>query len=275
MKIPANAQGLWQRDSIVFESGIRDNTTQIFWAQTASLFVDIRIPKDRPSMVSPDLSLLSEAGLVRMCEQKGFAGRLHYNGSLFTWRRAVDFRPPNVRADEAILRIVGDKLYEEGDPTAILAEQYVETYTRRRTGATSSIALELLSHTGKPFCRAGAQAAFLVIIDDVFMFARPRPRIVLPHAETLAELVLDAKRQGLPVSPLLDCHIAKGTITGAIPFEISLSTHPWTEGQPIFAADSAKVLKDRLTIDHGDSASVWRICESNVSPDDLVKIFIS
>lgn len=266
--------GLWQRDSIVFDGGRCDAETQVFWAQTSSIFIDLRIPADRPGFKSNDLTLLTENELCVLGEQKGFAGRLYGEGHHFTWKREIDFRPPNPRSDNGIIKIIGDNLYEEGDPTAILGEQYKEIYTRRQTGDHRRIALELMQHSGAPFCGSAAKEAFLVIIDDSFMFARSRPN-TLRQAETLSELLVEARRNGTPVDQLIDCHIVKGQISNELEFEILLSTHPWTEGKNLFEIASAEIDGEKITLDHASCSSVWRIHDSNISHQKLSEIFKS
>ena len=41
--------GLWRRESIELRDGTFDRMTGVFWGQTRNLFVDLRIPANRPA----------------------------------------------------------------------------------------------------------------------------------------------------------------------------------------------------------------------------------
>lgn len=274
MSLPESIYGLWQRDSLVMQSGEAEAKMRVFWAQTASVFVDLRIPADRPNCDISQIPMMDIGELKKLGQQKGFAGHLSRNGDVFFWHRDIDFRPPTARPDEGIVTIVGDKLYEGGDADAVLGEPYREIYSRRSRAAPRRIGLELISHDGAPFCGSPADTAYLVMIDDVFMFARSRPQRVR-QAESLVELLVEAKEKGQPLLPLLDCHVAKGTVVGRTPFSIDLSTHPWTEGRPLFQIIDATMSKGSIALDHGTAKSVWRIRDSNISDDRLCQLFAS
>ena len=46
---PAWLVGLWQRHEMLLPDGTADRTTRVFWGQTRSLYVDLRVPADRPT----------------------------------------------------------------------------------------------------------------------------------------------------------------------------------------------------------------------------------
>ncbi|MGH6879816.1 MAG: hypothetical protein ACREFM_02765, partial [Hypericibacter sp.] len=211
--------GLWCRESIRFPDGSKDDTTRVCWGQTRRLYVDLRIPQDRPQAEGrrsfDDFSLTE---LHRLAEQKGFAGHITMADGLCSWVRYIDYRPDTGRSDAGRLRIEGDTLYEEGDPTSILASAYQEIYHRERHATRLCAALRLVEHQPAS-ATPDATGAILIMIDDRFLFARPRQQS-LPPAQTLRELVEAAGNDRALIHAYLDCEISLGGIAG--------SYRPWT-----------------------------------------------
>jgi hypothetical protein len=192
---PAWLTGLWQRREILLPDGTVDRTTRVFWGQTPSLYVDLRVPADRPPGAGrQSFADFSPDELLQLAAQKGFAGHIALDGSLCRWTRYLDYRPNNGRPDEGHLRLDGDRLYEEGDPTSVLGSAYRETYERIARGDRRSAALRA----------EGGREGVLVILDDHFLYARAR-QAPLPPAETLRELVEGSRsRAGRALSRLRD-----------------------------------------------------------------------
>lgn len=203
--VPAWLRGLWRRRSITWPDGRRDDTTTVYWLQTASAFVDIRIPaaprRDRTPL-----------GLAR---QGGFAGWTELAADRCRWHRQIDFQPPSGRPDEGRLYRLDGVLVEEG-----VHEPYVEVWERVGAGA------------GAVRVERAAEGEMLVACGDAFLFARDRPR-VLPQAASLEALVRAATGDE-EIAALLDCEISFGLRAGGrVPWEIRLSTLPRREGAPL------------------------------------------
>lgn len=267
--------GLWWRESIRFPDGSKDDTTRVYWGQTRRLYIDLRIPRDRPNAEGrrsfDDFSL---AELRLLAEQKGFAGHITMADGLCSWVRYIDYRPDTGRSDAGRLRIEGDTLYEEGDPTSILASAYQEIYHRERHATRLCVALRLVEH--QPAASAGPDAtgAILIMIDDRFLFARPR-RQALPPAETLRELVDAAGDDRALIHAYLDCEISLGGLGGSyLPWSITRSTLPFREGARLWAQGSARLSDDgQQVIQESDQGRChWRLVESTLPGRDLVRL---
>ena len=86
--VPAWARGVWRRNSMRDASGLVDHTTQVYWAQTPTLFADVRIPADRPDKAGQtSLADYDDDELLQLARQQGFAGSLPIDGQIFRWRR--------------------------------------------------------------------------------------------------------------------------------------------------------------------------------------------
>lgn len=94
-RVPQRFIGLWQRRLLETPAG-QDTTTEVFWLQTPTLYVDLRVPRGRQDS----------------CE--GFAGRLEADGDILTWQRWLDLSPPSPWPDVGRMLGEGDLLEELG-----------------------------------------------------------------------------------------------------------------------------------------------------------------
>lgn len=269
--------GLWRREALVFPDGRADRTTQVLWGQTRSLYVDLRIPADRP-MVRGRRSFadFTHAELLQLTDQKGFAGHLVMAGDLCTWIRYIDYRPSTGRPDSGRLRLEGDTLYEEGGPSSVLASAYQETYHRERRADRRSVALRSIavdSGPAAPDAATGATDAVLVLIDDRFLFARGRP-VKLPAAESLRDLVLAAGDDRTAIHAYLDCEISLGGTEGNAGWRILASTIPFREGRALLPRASIELAEEPgMLIVRGDQGTAhWQIVESTMEPRELARL---
>ncbi|MGF6177917.1 hypothetical protein ABIE33_006237, partial [Ensifer sp. 4252] len=275
LPVPEAAFGLWQRESIRFDDGSIDTTTRVFWAQTASHYIDIRIPAHRVDVADADLGSLSVAELASLGEQKGFAGTTVSEGNRFSWHRSIDFRPGNGRPDTGIVKIEGDMLYEEGDPSGVLGVGYRETYRRRAHANDRRVALELMETTGEPIYVRPKTPTLLILLGDYFLFARGRSG-QLPQAETLTELLVPSLNDAATLAKLLDCEISFGRIQSNKGFWIvELSTHPWRERHPLFELKGAEMAGGSLYLNHRKGRTKWSVTDSNIELGCLARIFFS
>lgn len=264
--------GLWRREALVFPDGRADRTTQVFWGQTRSLYVDLRIPADRPAgRGRRSFADFTHAELLRLTDQKGFAGHLVMDGDLCTWVRYIDYRPSTGRPDRGRLRLAGETLYEEGDPSSVLASAYQETYHRECRADRRSIALR--SAAVNPDGVEPDHAAVLVLIDDRFLFARRRA-IELPAAESLRDLVLAAGDDRTAIHAYLDCEISLGRTEGDAAWRILASTIPFREGRSLLPRGSIELAEATgLLIVRGDQGTAhWQIVESTMEPRELARL---
>lgn len=268
--------GLWRRDAIVFPDGAADRTTQVLWGQTHSLYVDLRIPADRPPVRGRrSFEDFAEDELLSLADQKGFAGHIVMDGDLCSWVRYIDYRPNTGRPDSGRLRLEGDTLYEEGDPTSVLASAYREIYHRERKASRRSVALRRLAPDPEDPGGAKPGDAVLVLIDDRFLFARDRS-IELPAAETLRDLVRAAGEDRAKIHAYLDCEISFGATEGSGAWTIHSSTLPFREGQQLLPRSSVEAADEAgLLVVTGDLGTEhWQIVESTMAPGELARLVV-
>lgn len=266
--------GLWRRESMERADGSLDRTTRVFWGQTGNLFVDIRVPADRPLPTGcrgfRDLGLEQ---LLQLADQQAFAGHVEFDDEgLCNWIRHIDYQPDAGRPDRGRLTREGDILHERGAADSVIGLAYHEVYRRENAGAGRRLALRLEAATGAPFGGAAAKEAILVVLDDRFLFARARPRR-LPRAKSLRLLAEEAAGDRDLLESYLDCEISLGWLDE--PWRIGLSTLPWREGARLFAPGRATLdaAGGLLHLEAAAGTADWRIHDSSLPTKALCALF--
>ncbi|MGL6235607.1 MAG: hypothetical protein ACRC20_09710 [Segniliparus sp.] len=149
--------GVWRRT--LFALGeFRDESTQVWWLQARTLFVDLRLPS---GSATPE----------------GFAGQLVQEGDVFEWRRVVDLRPSAGAPDAGLLRFEGETLVETG-----VHAPYREHWAREG-GSEDVWAAELVGGAG--------ERAVVVRVGSRFAFASSAP-----IGTGLAQIVVGVRADG-------------------------------------------------------------------------------
>jgi hypothetical protein len=267
--------GLWHRKRIEFSDGRVDETTQVFWGQTRSIYIDVRIPPNAAALPPrTSLEAYSAGERLTLAEQKGFAGRIRLEGKRCEWIRELDYQPATGRPDIADIEIDGDFLYETGDPSSSLGSSYREIFQRISRGNSVCVAAQLIQSEGANIKTFSSQGSLLVLLDDWFLFAEPRLR-PLPPAPSLAYLIAGAPDQ-LACS-YLDCEYSFGRISdNGSPWKIQLSTLPSRTGQRLLpAANAARRGEGHdLSVEFREGTLLWHVFESNLPPAELADLFL-
>jgi hypothetical protein len=227
--VPHWLRGLWRRRSIRFSDGRYDDTTVVYWLQSESEFADIRIPAGRPAVRErEDLAVLGESELLVLARQAGFAGWTELSGMRCHWHHQIDFQPPTGVPDQGMMHRGDGVLIEEG-----VHERYIEIWESTPCGPAG--ADTLLARRA-----AAAMGGRLIIAGNVFFFARDG-RPPLAGAANLAALAPDGRERRAALLALLDCEISFGRCRGGgVPWEITLSTLPYRQGQSLLEIDTPR-----------------------------------
>lgn len=98
-------QGVWQRDWLKSSDHL-DTTTRVLWAQAGDLFVDLRVPAERPVIKgSTSLATLSSEQQNALTKAEGFAGRIEVSESICTWHRGINWHGPSAAIDAGRLHV--------------------------------------------------------------------------------------------------------------------------------------------------------------------------
>ena len=145
-------QQTWQREWIEVNGEYSRNKT-VLWAQCGALFVDIRIPYQRPDTAGrSSLSELSAAELAELRGAEGFAGHVELSESVCTWHREINWHGVSLETDAGRLGFTNDGGLIETGVHASYAELWrptdyaaVDAY-RVQAGALQGIIMTSDSH---------------------------------------------------------------------------------------------------------------------------------
>ncbi|MDX2350931.1 hypothetical protein [Stutzerimonas xanthomarina] len=218
--VPESYLGVWRRRLLTTTDGRRDETSDVYWLQTAQLHADIRIP--HPPTASASLATCSQAQQLDLCEQSGFAGLTLVEGDICQWQRLIDYQPPGAAPDIGRMRFEGaDQLLEDG-----LDGRYHEVWQRVPESEGTNWGLWLRS-ADEP-----ERQACLLVAGDYFMFAADRPVALDADGSRLRDQV--ARAAPAKRLELLACEISFGRQrNGATPWMISHSTLPGRVGDSL------------------------------------------
>ncbi|WP_304177478.1 hypothetical protein [Phenylobacterium aquaticum] len=220
--VPPDLNGLWRREVITTPAGYRDETTRVLWLQTRSWYADLRVRADRPSRPgATGFADYTDAELIGLAAQQGFAGELTAQDGVCLWRRDLDFQPPSADPDEATYAVEGEVMIEDG-----IHSEYQEIWRREADSTAPLSAYRLVEDMAVP-----ARAGLLVIGGSHFLEILDRPT-PLPAGDSLAAIVTAALAVGdrAAAEAALSLRICFGRIEDGVG-RILLSTFPWLEGQ--------------------------------------------
>jgi hypothetical protein len=277
-----------------------DTETVCIDIQTPSIFVDIRIPKNRPEVRANSVEELTIDEMRSLSSQHCFAGYSVVNHDRFgvpicTRYHAIDWRPPP-RLLSNQWRI--QPLWEKGGwvewsvrMDSFNQAEYIEHWgTKGKSRAGPFLVLR----------RAGGEQdrdGFLVVAGDYFLFILGREAplsavtpgidghaqdrglftaLVAPLLELAAAGDQDALKQ-LQGHFALQCSYGKRSSS----WKVELSTFPWLEGKPLAIAqpgaavfDNGKNCFEVEQTSANDGGGCWEVFDSTFSEgDELARLF--
>lgn len=262
MTLPAWLPGVWTREYID-RRGARSDVFAIHYLQTPTLFADVRIRRDRPSMShAASFADLSHAELLALATQRGFVGATTASGLLATWHHEIDFQPPDGSADVGRLERVDDAHMLEH----ALDSSYIESWQSTAPGEQRFLAIRVE--------RNGRLVRMLLVAGDHFLFVRNREQD-LPAAESLDSLIVQSRATRAEIVEYLDCELSYGVVSGdSTRWQILQSTLPWREGRRLDFVDEIEATSggDSLAL-RTSTGDHWSMPVNTFSSGDLRALF--
>ena len=217
--------GCFRRRSITFYNGLCDTSTEVYWLQTRSLCVDLRVSPARPrargrmrldDFSDPELELLAQA--------EGGAARTDWDGTAMRWSDWHAFQLHDKWPERGYLRRVGDCVIEFPPSGA-----YVEDWRAQQSRPGLLLGLNLMEEREPASGRVTHRGGALLVCGDHAALVRGRPG--LAPADRWADVLRDCgPRQ--PAQELFACETSYARRDPASgDFTIALSTNPLREGQ--------------------------------------------
>lgn len=258
--VPDAYLGVWRRRLLTTTAGLRDETSEVYWLQTAILHADLRLPRPQALPPAASLKTCSYAQQLALAEQAGFAGVTEVNGDICQWHRLIDFQPLDGPADIGLMRFeTPERLLEDG-----LDGSYHEIWQRLPESAGVNWGLWLRA------AEEPSRQACLLVAGDYFLFAADRPLPISAGDKHLREQ-LGAVDPALRPQ-LLAFELSFGRHrNGATPWQITHSTLPGRVGDTLlssywnFADPTSLPTADLAALGRYPAAGGWQRVELDVS----------
>jgi hypothetical protein len=254
--VPVWLRGSWTRDWIK-QGRLKTNPDDVHYLQTPSYFVDMRIPRNRPSLAhARSFADLTDAQLRLLGHQNGFTGLTAVSGSVATWNHDIQFQPSDGSPDSGRLQRLSARRMEEHG----LDESYIESWRAGADGMSRFLVIRV-EHDGRLL-------KTLVVVGNQFIYVRNRS-LGLPAAASFDALFDAVKPSREQMKQYLDCEFSMGRIRGgSMPWEIERSTLPWREGRHVELVDEFTITHSRIRPNRKDD-NEWSMPVNTFSPTEI------
>lgn len=152
---PRHLLGAFRRKSITFCTGVTDETTQVYWFQSRSFTIDLRLPDD---------------GGTPLTERQGWVGDTLWDGDLeqLSWSVTASYQPRNQWPEPASFRYIGNSILEFAPSGA-----YVEDW-RQQAERGPIMGLRLMSVIESKGRREVPMAGGLILAGRHLAYAQSR-----------------------------------------------------------------------------------------------------
>lgn len=228
LAFPRNLLGTFRRKSISFCTGVTDETTVVYWLQSKTFSIDLRLP---------------EAAATPLIERQGWVGDTFWDDATreLSWQIARSYQPSNQWPEPAKLSFIGNCVLEFAPSGA-----YVEDW-RQKSSRGPLLGLRLVSMINETTGRETPMDGGLVIAGEHAAFAQSR----LPEVDSALQRAASLD-QALAAGIASEAEIESYEVSVAIGGRaITYSTQPTRAGEAIGAGDfsirsDGKVAQERL-----------------------------
>jgi len=228
LAFPSNLLGTFRRKSISFCTGVTDETTIVYWVQSKSFSIDLR---------------LSEAAATPVAERQGWVGDTMWDDTtkLLSWHIEKSYQPRIQWPEPAGLSFIGNCVLEFAPSGA-----YVEDW-RQTSSAGPFLGLRLVSMLNEVTGKESPVDGGLVITGEHAAFAQSR----LPEVDDVlrqAASIDEALATGLVTEAEIESYEVSVAVGGRA---ITHSTQSGRVGQTIGEGDfsirsDGKIAQERL-----------------------------
>ena len=224
LSFPRQLLGAFRRKSITFCNGLTDETTLVYWIQSRTFSIDLRLTEDAGTAVT---------------ERQGWIGDTLWDdaSSQLSWDIRHSYQPRNQWPEPAQLHFIGNSVLEFA-PSGAYAEDWRQ---QSSSGPLCGLRLESARNleTGQELAMDGG----VIIAGDYAAFTLSRH----PHIETKLEGVSDLER-ALDEGLVTNADIESYEVSLALRSDaITHSTQPHRYGEPLGLDDFSAGRDGRVT----------------------------
>ena len=216
LAFPRGLLGAFRRKSISFSNGLTDETSIVFWFQSKSFTIDLRLP---------------DGAATALVDRQGWVGDTLWDEDRqhMSWRIARSYQPRDQWPEPASLRFIGNSVIEFAPSGA-----YVEDW-RQQCVRGPLLGLRLISLRDGDDSPAQPMAGGLILAGDHAAYAKSR-RPGLDEALRSAASLEQALANGIATEQQIESYDVSVALQGG---RINHSTQPERLGQDIFSGDWA------------------------------------
>ncbi len=175
LAFPQRLLGAFRRKSITFANGLTDETTVVYWFQSRTFTIDLRLP---------------DGAATPVLDRQGWVGDTLWNGTAqqLSWAINRSYQPRNQWPEPATLSFIGNSVLEFAPSGA-----YVEDWRQQSTSGPL-LGLRLLNLLNETTGQTHAMDGGLIIVGNYAAFAQSRLPAVdasLGDAADLAQALAD------------------------------------------------------------------------------------
>lgn len=237
--VPEWMLGCFRRRSISFANGETDRSTIVYWFQSRTFTIDLRLPLLDEQAPAIDLAHCSQEQLKVLANYEGWVADSHWDGALMSWQNETSLQVHNRWPEPAELRRIGNCMIEFAPSGA-----YVEDWRSQLNETGPLIGLRLIEEsspvTGQRLHRGGG----LIVCGNHAALVLGRSEALEPDTGVLPELVADAETDSVRLQQLFnfETSVAQGAIdTG---YTVVHSTCPERVGQALLNLDGFEWLAE-------------------------------
>ncbi|MET0360604.1 MAG: hypothetical protein ABW048_02525 [Sphingobium sp.] len=214
LAFPRNLLGAFRRKSISFCTGVTDEKTIVYWIQSRTFSIDLR---------------LTEGGDTPVADRQGWVGDTLWDDTTrqLSWQIARSYQPRNQWPEPAGLSFIGNCVLEFAPSGA-----YVEDW-RQQSSRGPFLGLRLTAMIDETTGDKVAMAGGLVIAGENLACARSRP----PRIDDALQSVIGLK-EALAAGVATEAEVESYEVSVAVgSHRITHSTQPRRQGEMIGAGD--------------------------------------
>tara|TARA_Y100000589_G_scaffold330762_1_gene381491 strand:+ start:7550 stop:8407 length:858 start_codon:yes stop_codon:yes gene_type:complete len=215
-------QGCFRRRSISFANGQTDTDTRVFWLQSRSLTIDLRLPVVEQQVADGD-------DRQKQADYEGWYAHTLWDGSHLRWQGGTGYQLHNRWPEPAILQRIGNCMLEFAPSSA-----YVEDWRLLSGQPGPLIGLELVSETDLNTGTKSPRQGALIICGQYAGLVLGRSSPVQHEGESLKQLL---------ASPSL----TEGEKRNLLAFEASVAMGSLEEGFTVYHSLHLSRLQQPLT----------------------------
>ncbi|MBO9602737.1 MAG: hypothetical protein J7496_09550 [Novosphingobium sp.] len=227
LAFPRNLLGTFRRKSISFCTGVTDEVSVVYWFQSRSFSIDLRLP---------------DAAATAVTQRQGWVGDTAWDADSrqLSWNIARSYQPRNQWPEPARLSFIGNCVLEFAPSGA-----YVEDW-RQQSSSGPLLGLRLIGALNDATGEESPLDGGLLITGEHAAFAQSRPPLI-DEALQRAACLEDALANGIATEAEIESYEVSVAIGGRA---ITYSTRPGRSGQ-VIGAGNFSICADGLVAQEG------------------------